>query len=106
MGNKSSAPAPDPRMAEFAGRQLDMAQAQYDDYRNIDMPYMRQVADEALGISRSNAERSNALSDYQLESMRFNDDRYRNVAIPFENQLLEDVNRFDKIGRASCRERV
>jgi hypothetical protein len=85
-------------MAEAAMRQLDMAQAQYDDYRNIDMPYMRQVADEALGISRSNAERSNALSDYQLESMRFNDDRYRNVAIPFENQLLEDVNRFDSAG--------
>lgn len=98
MGNKSSAPAPDPRMAEFAGRQLDMAQAQYDDYRNIDMPYMRQVADEALGISRRNSERAGALSDYQLESMKFNDNRYRDVAIPFEDQLLEDVNRFDSAG--------
>jgi hypothetical protein len=85
-------------MAEFAGRQLDMAQAQYDDYRNIDMPWMRGIAEESLGISRSNAERAGALSDYQLESMRFNDNRYRDVAIPFENQLLEDVNRFDSAG--------
>jgi len=85
-------------MAEAAMRQLDMAEAQYKDYREIDMPYMRQVADEALGISRRNSERANALSDYQLESMRFNDDRYKNVAIPFEDQLLEDVNRFDSAG--------
>jgi len=127
MGNKSSAPAPDPRMAEMAGRQLDMAQAQYDDYRNLDMPFMREIANRAIGLSegsaslardqfgfsrdvaneqlgmardqlgltRSQVERANALGDYQLEQMQFNDQRYRNTAIPFEDRLLEDVNRFD-----------
>lgn len=97
-GGKGDAPAPDPRMGEAAIRQLDMAQAQYNDYRNIDMPWMRSIADEALGISRRNAERSGALSDYQLEQMKFNDGRYRNVAIPFEDALLEDVKRFDSEG--------
>ena len=96
MGGKSSAPAPDPRMAEAANRQLDMAERQYNDYRNIDMPYMREIADEALGISRRNSERAGALSDYQLESMKFNAARYRDVAIPFEDQLLKDVNRFGR----------
>ena len=98
MGGKSKAPAPDPRMAEAAMRQLDMAEQQYDDYRNIDMPWMRGIADEALGISRRNAERSGALSDYQLDQMKYNDNRYRNVAIPYEDALLEDVKRFDSAG--------
>lgn len=85
-------------MAEAANRQLDMAEQQYADYRNIDMPWMRGIAEESLGITRQNAERSGALSDYQLEQMRFNDARYRNVGIPFEDRLLDDVNRFDSQG--------
>ncbi len=95
---KGDAPAPDPRMAEAANRQLDMAEQQYDDYRNIDMPWMRNIAEGALGITRQNAERAGALSDYQLDQMKFNDERYRTVGIPFEDQLLEDVERFDSDG--------
>lgn len=127
MGGKSSAPAPDPRMGEAANRQLDMAEAQWQDYVNNERPWMRDVANQALGLSRDSAalaqdqfgfsrdvtnrqlgiadeqlgltrsqvERANALSDYQLEQMRFNDNRYRTVAVPFEDQLLKDVNRFD-----------
>lgn len=98
MGGKASAPAPDPRMGEAANRQLDMAEAQWADYVDNERPWMRSIADQALGIQRSTAERSNALSDYQLENMKFNDARYRDVAIPFENQLLADVNRFDSEG--------
>lgn len=126
-GGKGDAPAPDPRMGEAAIRQLDMAERQYNDYRTQDMPFMRDIANRALGISegsaslardqfgfsrdvaneqlamgreqlgltRSQVERANALGDYQLEQMRFNDDRYRNVAIPFEDKLLSEVDRFD-----------
>jgi hypothetical protein len=117
-------------MAEAANRQLDMAEQQYNDYRTQDMPFMRELANRAIGISqgsadlardqfgfsrnvateqlgmareqlgltRSQVERANALGDYQLEQMQFNDDRYRNVAIPFEDKLLADVNRFDSAG--------
>ena len=127
MGGKSSAPAPDPRMGEAANRQIALAEAQWADYQANERPWMRGIADQALGLSRDSAalardqfgfsrdvanrqlgiadqqlgltrsqvERANALSDYQLEQMRFNDDRYRNVAVPFEDQLLADVNRFD-----------
>lgn len=133
-GGKGDAPAPDPRMAEMAARQLDMAQAQYNDYRTQDMPFMRELANRAIGVSegsaalardqfgfsrdvaneqlamgreqlgltrdqlgltRSQVERANALGDYQLEQMRFNDDRYRSVAIPYEDRLLGEVDRFD-----------
>ncbi len=92
---KNSAPAPDPRMADAALRQIDLAEQQYQDYRNFDAPLVREAAMAALGISRDNATRANALSDYQLESMKFNDNRYRTVGIGFEDRLLEDVNRFD-----------
>lgn len=98
MGGKSRAPAPDPRMAEIALRQANLAEQQWADYQNNERPWLRGLADEALGIQRGQAQRANALSDYQLENMKFNDARYRNVAIPFEDQLLQDVNRFDSAG--------
>lgn len=98
MGGKSKAPAPDPRMAEAANRQIDLAEAQWQDYIANERPMIRNLANEALGIQRGTAERANALSDYQLENMRFNDDRYRTVGIPFEDELLQDVRRFDSQG--------
>jgi hypothetical protein len=97
-GGKGGAPAPDPRMGEAALQQIRLNERIFDDYQNNDRPWMQNIANEAVGISRRNAERSNALSDYQLETMQFNDDRYRNVAIPFEDRLLQDVNRFDSQG--------
>lgn len=127
MGGKSSAPAPDPRMGQAALKQIELAERQFADYQNNDRPWMRDIANQALGLSRDSAslardqfgfsrdvanrqlgiadeqlgltrsqvQRANALSDYQLELMKYNDDRYRNVAVPFEDQLLRDVNRFD-----------
>jgi hypothetical protein len=97
-GGKGSAPAPDPRMGQAALKQIELNEKVFADYRDIDRPWMQGIANEALGISRGNAQRSNALSDYQLETMQFNDDRYRNVSIPFEDRLLQDVNRFDSQG--------
>lgn len=106
-GGKGDAPAPDPRMGEAALEQINLNKQIYQDYREQDMPWMRGIAEEVLGISRGNAERAKALSDYQLDSMRRNDDRYWSVAVPFENRLLSDVNRFDseaykeqQVGRA------
>ena len=94
-GGKGRAPAPDPRMGEAALRQIALNERVFDDYVANDRPWMRGIAEEALGISRGNAERAQALADYQLDSMRRNDERYWNTAVPFENQLLSDVNRFD-----------
>jgi hypothetical protein len=97
-GGGKGAPAPDPRMGEAANRQIELNEKIFADFQENDRPWMRGIAEEALGISRANAQRSNDLSDYQLDTMKFNDDRYRNVSIPFEDRLLEDVNRFDSQG--------
>jgi hypothetical protein len=119
-GGKGSAPAPDPRMGEAALKQIELNERIFDDFRANDRPWMQGITNDAIGLSRRSADlaqnqfdfsrdvanrqldmassmtdRSNALSDYQLENMRFNDERYRNVAIPFEDRLLQDVNRFD-----------
>ena len=88
-------PEQDPRFAEAALRGQELNEQMYRDYREQDMPWIRSVANEVLGISRDNAARSQALADYQLEAMRRNDARYWNTVVPFEDRLLQDVNRFD-----------
>ena len=98
LHKKDSAPAPDPRMAEASLRQIALSERQWDDYQNVERPWLQGIANEALGIQRGAAERANALSDYQLGAMKKNDDRYWKTAVPFEDQLLSDVNRFDSAG--------
>jgi hypothetical protein len=82
-------------MGQAALKQIELNREIFEDYRANDRPWMRDIAEQALGITRGNAERSQALADYQLDAMRRNDERYWNTAVPFETQLLEDVNRFD-----------
>lgn len=94
-GGKGRAPAPDPRMGEAALKQIALNERIYNDYAANDRPWLREITNEMLGISRMNAEKSAALADYQLDSMRRNDARYWNTAVPFEDELLSDVKRFD-----------
>jgi hypothetical protein len=82
-------------MGEAAAEQIQLNRDMFEDYQQNDRPWMQGIANEALGITRGNAERANALSDYQLDNMRRNDSRYWDVGVPFEDQLLKDVNRFD-----------
>lgn len=92
---KKDAPDQDPRFGEAALAQIELAKQQYSDYRTEDMPWIKDIANRALGVSEGNAQRSQALSDYQMGLMRRNDERYQNVAVPFEDALLKDVQRFD-----------
>lgn len=94
-GGKGDAPAPDPRMGEAALQQIALNREIFSDYQTNERPWMRDIADRAIGISEGNAERSQALSDYQLGMMKFNDERWRNVGVQFENELLDDSRRFD-----------
>ena len=88
-------PGPDPNVGTASREQIALNRDIFNDYRDNERPWMRNITEEALAIQRGNAERSQALSDYQLDSMRRNDQRYWGVGVPFENRLLEDVNRFD-----------
>ena len=97
-GGKGDAPAPDPRMGQAALGQIALNREIFHDYQTNDRPWMQSIANEALGISRGNAERSQALSDYQLDMMKFNDGRWRTTGVPFEDELLEGVRRFDSDG--------
>lgn len=92
---KKDAPEQDPRFAEAALAQIALAEKQYSDYRTEDMPWIKDTANRALDVSEANADRAAELSGYQLDSMKRNDARYWDTAVPFENALLEDVNRFD-----------
>lgn len=94
-GKGGGAPAPDPRIAEAALRQTALNEKMFADYQTNDRPWMQQVSSRALGITEANAARAAELGDYQLGQMKRNDERWWNTAVPFENQLLSDVNRFD-----------
>ena len=94
----SSAPAPDPRMAEAALRQVALSEERWKDYTANERPWLQGIADQVLGLEKRASDSAAALSDYQLENMKFNDNRYRTVGIPFEDRLLSDVNRFDSTG--------
>jgi hypothetical protein len=85
-------------MGEAANRQIALSEAQWADYQNTERPWLQGIADRALGIQQRSADSAAALSDYQLGAMKKNDDRYWNTAVPFEDQLLSDVNRFDSAG--------
>lgn len=95
MGGKSRAPAPDPRMGEAANRQIALAERQWEDYIGPggDRDWMRGIANESLGISRSTAERSNALNDYQLDQMRRNNDRYWGNTVPYQDRVDSEIDR-------------
>ena len=97
-GKGSSAPAPDPQMGEAALRQVALSEQKWADYQNSERPWLQGLANEALGIQRRTADSSAALTDYQLANMKRNDSRYWDVAVPYENALLEDVKRFDSAG--------
>lgn len=94
-GGKGDAPAPDPRMGEAAARQIALAERQWEEYirEGGDRDWMRGIANEAMGISRSTAERSNAMSDYQLEQMRMNNDRYWGSTVPYQDRVNSEIDR-------------
>lgn len=95
---KKDTPAPDPRIAEAAMRQIGLAERQYADYQANDRPWLQNITNRQLALQEDSAKRAANLSDYQLASMKRNDDRYWGTAVPFENQLLSDVKRFDSDG--------
>lgn len=94
----SSAPAPDPQMGEAAKEQVQLSKDQWAYYKDTTAPWLQDLAGQALGIQKSTADSANALTSYQLDNMKKNDSRYWDVAVPFEDQLLSDVNRFDSQG--------
>lgn len=96
----NQAPAPDPQMGAASVRQIELSEKQYADYMapGGDRDWMRSASTQALGIARQTADASSAMNAYQLGVMKQNDSRYWDTAVPFEDGLLKDVNRFDSQG--------
>lgn len=87
-------PEQDPRFAEASLRQIALSEQMYKDYSapGGDREWQRGLADEALGIYRQQADNAQRMTNYQLDNMRRNDDRYWNVGVPYEDGLLRDVD--------------
>lgn len=101
-------PPPDPRIGEATLEQIEFAKKQYDDYMapGGDHDFMRGLANQAIGISneslgiqregiglqRHAQDKADELQDYELGQAKMNDQRYQNVQVPFEDQLIKQVN--------------
>lgn len=108
MCGGTKVPPPDPAIGQAAHDQIDFARQQYADYMapGGDRDFMRSTTDralamgdeslnvqrESLGIQRRSEDRASELQQYELGQARRNDDRYFGVAVPFEDQLLKQVN--------------
>lgn len=92
---KKDAPDPDPAIGQASLEQIGLARDKWNNYVNVEQPWNRQITQQAIDTYSASQKKSAELTDYQLEQMRYNDNRYRSVAVPFENELLNDVKRFD-----------
>lgn len=90
-------PAQDPRFAEASMREVQLAERQYQDYMGPggDREWMRNTANEVLGLSRTENARAGRLADYQYNNMQKNDQRYWDVAVPYEDATINRVNEMD-----------
>ena len=88
--------APDMTGANEAARMTAEDSRRYlDNYLTVEQPWQRNITERAIGTYEKNAESSRELTGYQLGMMKRNDERYWDVAVPYEDQLLKDVERFD-----------
>lgn len=92
---KKDAAAPDPRIGEAANRQIALAEKQWEEYTKEggDRDWLRSITDGALGISRQNAASAQELKDYQLATMKRNDERYWENTVPYQDRLDADIER-------------
>lgn len=87
-------PPPDPAVGQAALDQIALSKQMYEDYiaPGGDRDYQRNIANQALGIFQRSDQRASQLQDYQLQQARKNDSRYWGVAVPYEDQLISEVN--------------
>lgn len=87
-------------MGEAANRQVALSEAQWADYikEGGDRDWLRGIVNRSIENSEKSAAKAAELGDYQLSTMKRNDERYWGTAVPFEDQLLEDSKRFDSAG--------
>jgi hypothetical protein len=86
---------PDPQIGQANLEQVRLSREMFEDYKTNDRPWLQDTANKAIGSYLQTQEQARGIADYQLGNMRRNDDRYWNTAVPFEDRLLSDVNRFD-----------
>jgi hypothetical protein len=97
MCGGSKAPAPDPRVGQATLEQIQLARRQYDDYiaPGGDRDWQRSITNDALGIYQRSADQSAQMQAYQLQQAQRSDDRYWGTAVPFEDRLIQQVERMD-----------
>jgi hypothetical protein len=90
-----SAPAPDPNIG-IAQRQLsELALKQNDFYQQYIAPRALDQMDQALVLSKQQADKQNQLQDFQTGLMKEYNDRYWNTQVPLEDQLISQAKNYN-----------
>lgn len=94
-GGKGDAPEADPNIGIAAQRQMDLADEAYRDYKTEFQPLLINQTRQAIRIADDQNQRATQMQTYQLGRAKAMDDRYDNVQIPLEDQLISQAKAYN-----------
>lgn len=89
-------PQPDPAVGKAQERMAALAERQQDYYENNFAPKVLDQMNQSLEITRQQANQSKEMQDYQLGLMKKYDERYQNVQIPLEDELIKQAKSYNQ----------
>lgn len=93
---KGDAPDPDPNIGLSAQRQIELAERQYEDYKNDYAPFLKEQMRQSLDISADQNKRATEMQTYQLGRAQLMDKRYDSVQIPLEDDLIAKARAYNE----------
>lgn len=95
-GGKGDAPDPDPNIGLSAQRQIELAEKQYEDYKNDYAPFLKEQMRQSLDISADQNRRATEMQTYQLGRAQLMDRRYDSVQVPLEDELIAKARAYNE----------
>lgn len=95
-GGKGDAPDPDPNIGLSAQRQIELAEKQYEDYKNDYAPFLKEQMRQSLDVSADQNRRATEMQTYQLGRAQLMDRRYDSVQVPLEDELIAKARAYNE----------
>jgi len=89
-------PEPDPAIGRAQERMAALAERQQNFYENNFAPKLLDQMNQQTDIARQQANQAKEMQDYQLGLMKKYDERYQNVQIPLEDELIKQAKSYNQ----------
>lgn len=93
---KDEAPAPDPNVGIAAAGSMELARAQYEDFKTDYAPYIKEQMGQGLRIASEQNDRQGALQEYQMDRARVYNTRWDNTQVPLEDELIGKARAYNE----------